>query len=44
MTNNFIWGVNAYRFSVSWSRVLPEGKGPVNQKGLDFYSRLKKVG
>jgi beta-glucosidase len=33
-------GLNAYRFSVSWSRVLPEGIGAVNEKGLDFYSRL----
>jgi beta-glucosidase len=33
-------GLNAYRFSVSWSRVLPEGTGAVNEKGLDFYSRL----
>lgn len=33
-------GFNAYRFSVSWSRVLPEGKGAVNQQGLDYYSRL----
>ncbi len=33
-------GLNAYRFSVSWSRVLPEGRGRVNQAGLDFYSRL----
>ena len=33
-------GLNAYRFSVSWSRILPEGKGRVNQGGLDFYSRL----
>lgn len=33
-------GLNAYRFSVSWSRVLPEGRGKVNEKGLDFYSRL----
>ncbi len=33
-------GLQAYRFSVSWSRVLPEGKGRVNQAGLDFYSRL----
>lgn len=33
-------GLTAYRFSVSWSRVLPEGTGRVNQKGLDFYSRL----
>ncbi len=33
-------GVNAYRYSVSWSRVLPEGRGKVNQKGLDYYRRL----
>ena len=33
-------GMRAYRFSVSWSRVLPEGTGRVNPKGLDFYSRL----
>jgi beta-glucosidase len=33
-------GLNAYRLSVSWSRVLPEGKGKVNQLGLDFYRRL----
>ncbi|MBR2023696.1 MAG: family 1 glycosylhydrolase [Clostridia bacterium] len=33
-------GVNAYRFSTSWSRLLPEGIGAVNQKGIDFYNRL----
>ncbi|MEO6191709.1 MAG: GH1 family beta-glucosidase [Thermoanaerobaculia bacterium] len=33
-------GLGAYRFSVSWSRVLPEGRGRVNEKGLDFYRRL----
>ena len=33
-------GLSAYRFSVSWSRVIPGGIGPVNQQGLDFYSRL----
>ncbi|MEZ0469841.1 GH1 family beta-glucosidase [Luteimonas salinilitoris] len=33
-------GLKAYRFSVSWSRILPEGTGRVNQAGLDFYSRL----
>jgi len=33
-------GLAAYRFSVSWPRVLPEGSGQVSQKGLDFYSRL----
>lgn len=33
-------GHNAYRFSISWPRILPEGTGKVNQKGLDFYSQL----
>jgi len=33
-------GVNAYRFSVSWPRVLPDGAGRVNAAGLDFYDRL----
>ncbi|MEM7563019.1 MAG: GH1 family beta-glucosidase [Pseudomonadota bacterium] len=33
-------GLQAYRFSVSWPRVLPEGVGRVNEKGLDFYSQL----
>jgi beta-glucosidase len=32
--------LNAYRFSTSWSRVLPEGTGRINQAGIDFYSRL----
>jgi beta-glucosidase len=32
--------LQAYRFSISWPRVLPQGKGAVNPKGLDFYSRL----
>jgi len=33
-------GLGAYRFSISWSRVLPEGTGRVNERGLDFYKRL----
>jgi beta-glucosidase len=33
-------GIAAYRFSTSWSRVLPEGVGRLNQAGLDFYDRL----
>ncbi|WP_027878487.1 GH1 family beta-glucosidase [Meiothermus cerbereus] len=33
-------GVNAYRFSLAWPRILPLGRGTVNPKGLDFYSRL----
>jgi beta-glucosidase len=31
---------DAYRFSTSWARVMPEGRGPVNAEGLDFYDRL----
>jgi beta-glucosidase len=33
-------GVGAYRFSIAWPRVLPEGRGPVSEAGLDFYDRL----
>ena len=33
-------GLQAYRFSIAWSRVLPEGTGTVNERGLDFYERL----
>jgi beta-glucosidase len=33
-------GIQAYRFSLSWPRILPGGTGPVNQAGLDFYDRL----
>jgi len=33
-------GLSAYRFSVSWSRILPDGTGRVNERGLDFYKRL----
>lgn len=33
-------GVDSYRFSVSWPRILPEGTGKINEKGLDFYDRL----
>ncbi|MEV4169815.1 GH1 family beta-glucosidase [Nonomuraea sp. NPDC049709] len=33
-------GVNAYRFSIAWPRVLPLGSGEVNERGLDFYDRL----
>ncbi|MFA5506253.1 MAG: GH1 family beta-glucosidase [Vulcanimicrobiota bacterium] len=33
-------GASAYRFSIAWPRVVPDGEGKVNPKGLDFYSRL----
>jgi beta-glucosidase len=33
-------GANAYRFSIAWPRILPEGTGKPNDKRLDFYSRL----
>lgn len=33
-------GMNAYRFSIAWSRVIPLGKGAVSRAGLDFYRRL----
>ncbi|MBN2354465.1 beta-glucosidase [candidate division KSB1 bacterium] len=33
-------GLQAYRFSIAWSRVLPNGTGSLNPKGLDFYDRL----
>jgi beta-glucosidase len=33
-------GLDCYRFSIAWPRVVPAGSGPVNQRGLDFYRRL----
>src|SRR5687768_11681559 len=33
-------GLKAYRFGIAWTRIFPEGKGRLNQAGLDFYSRL----
>jgi beta-glucosidase len=33
-------GLGSYRFSIAWPRVQPDGKGPANQAGLDFYKRL----
>src|SRR4051812_46809863 len=33
-------GVDAYRFSIAWPRVQPDGRGPANPAGLDFYERL----
>ncbi|HUO46226.1 MAG TPA: GH1 family beta-glucosidase [Acidimicrobiia bacterium] len=33
-------GIDAYRFSLAWTRLLPDGTGSVNQKGIEFYGRL----
>src|SRR6478752_3990410 len=33
-------GLDAFRFSIAWPRILPDGRGRVNQVGLDFYDRL----
>ena len=33
-------GFNAYRFSVSWSRVFPDGEGAVNEEGMRFYDAV----
>ena len=33
-------GLSAYRFSIAWPRVQPDGTGPVEQRGLDFYDEL----
>ena len=32
--------LNSYRFSIAWTRILPQGTGAINQKGLDFYSKV----
>ncbi len=36
-------GVRHYRFSISWSRLIPEGRGALNPKGVDFYRRLAEA-
>ncbi|GGK80387.1 beta-glucosidase [Sphaerisporangium melleum] len=33
-------GLQAYRFSIAWPRIVPAGRGAINPKGIDFYSRL----
>ena len=33
-------GLKTYRFSIAWPRIFPQGRGALNQSGLDFYSRL----
>ena len=35
-------GVDAYRFSIAWPRVLPAGRGAINAKGLDFYENVER--
>jgi beta-glucosidase len=36
-------GLRAYRFSIAWPRVVPDGRGAVNARGLDFYRRLVEL-
>ncbi|BER91634.1 GH1 family beta-glucosidase [Atrimonas thermophila] len=33
-------GIDAYRFSIAWTRIFPEGKGRINEKGVKFYQQL----
>ena len=33
-------GLKTYRFSISWARIIPDGDGEVNQKGIDFYNQV----
>jgi beta-glucosidase len=33
-------GLQAYRFSISWPRLIPEGRGEINQRGIDYYNQL----
>lgn len=36
----FKMGLNGYRFSISWSRLIPDGRGAINPKGLEYYNNL----
>ncbi|WP_144524632.1 family 1 glycosylhydrolase, partial [Bacillus thuringiensis] len=33
-------GLKAYRFSIAWTRIIPNGDGEINQKGIEFYHSL----
>ena len=33
-------GLKTYRFSIAWTRIFPEGRGAVNQAGVDFYEAI----
>lgn len=33
-------GLNSYRFSISWSRIIPRGKGSVNPNGIEHYNKV----
>lgn len=35
-------GLKAYRFSIAWTRILPNGRGEVNEAGIEFYSNLDR--
>ena len=36
-------GASAYRFSIAWTRILPQGIGETNQKGIDYYNRKTSI-
>lgn len=33
-------GLKAYRFSIAWTRIIPDGNGEINPKGIEFYNNL----
>ncbi len=36
-------GVKHYRFSIAWPRIIPTGRGQINEAGIDFYKRLSRL-